>query len=562
VITRQLSFATRAFLFAFIPMVLTLVVSFFLVSKAVEGRIKGQLRESLQRTEAILARKEADYSQHSIRVLYALTQNPSLKAGIGLLRENWDDRLRDQVHATLVGQLRQIGESLDYDLLLLKDPAERPVVGVLGRQRTRLALESHPVEILASSLIRIDDTLYEAVSVPINLGAENLGTLVVGKEFNVAGWTEFGHTVLLQNGKVLLTTFPTDKVEDVQRELASRCSSIPKECEVRVGPETYLALPVRQEIFKDGVRLISFQSIDSASEEFTQSFASIFPMIGGGGVLLVLLFSAVGARSISEPMVRLIAQLRQEGAIRGLTELKADYRSAEVNELALEFSRAAGAVRETERRLDEATEEFIESMAQAQDARDPYTAGHSERVSENSTAIARVMGLSAEQVEIIRIGAKLHDIGKIGIPDDVLRKPGRLTREEYSLIQRHPLIGKKILDRVGRFKDFLPIVELHHENPDGSGYPYGLRQEAIPIEVRIVHVADVYDAITSNRAYRRAMTDTQAWELLRRGTGPLFDPDVIEALWTIIRKHGSRDASLSAAQPHENDSAFHSLPYA
>jgi HD-GYP domain-containing protein (c-di-GMP phosphodiesterase class II) len=558
---RQLSLATRAFVFGSLPMVLTLVVSFVLVSKAVEGRIKGQLRESLQKTEAVLSRREAEYSQRNFRVLSALTENPSLKAGIGLLRENWDPRGQEQAHATLASQLRQMGESLDYDLLLLEDAAEKPLVGVIGTQRARLALGSHKVEILAPSLIRVDDKLYEAISVPINLGPENLGTLVVGKEFSVQGWNEFGDTALLQNGKILLTTFPPDRTEEVERQVSTRCSSIPKECEVKVGNEMYLALPVRQETFRDAVRLISFQSIDSATNEFTESLASIFPLIGGTGILLVLLVSALAARSIAEPLVRLIAQLRREGSAGGFHgELKADYQAAEVNELAMEFSRAAGAVRETERRLDEATEEFIESMAQAQDARDPYTAGHSERVSAVSTAIAMSIGLTAEQVEIVRIGAKLHDIGKIGIPDAVLRKPGKLTREEYILIQRHPLIGKKILERVERFKDFLPIVELHHENPNGSGYPYGLREDKIPIEVRIVHVADVYDAITSDRAYRKAMLEVQAWDLLHRGKGSLFDPDVVDALWAIVRSEGAHDLLLSGARPHENDSAFYSLP--
>src|SRR6185295_10023080 len=220
--------------------------------------------------------------------------------------------------------------------------------------------------------------------------------------------------------------------------------------------------------------------------------------------------------SIARPLVELMARLRREGSAGGFTaELGANYQAAEVNELALEFTRAAGAVRESERQLDEATEQFIESMAQAQDARDPYTAGHSERVSENSTAIAEAMGIGPEQVEIIRIGAKLHDLGKIGIPDALLRKPGKLTRDEYILIQRHPRIGKEILEKVGRFSDFLPIVELHHENPDGSGYPHGLKKDDIPLGVRIVHVTDVWDAITSDRSYRKAMSHAVAWDLLR-----------------------------------------------
>lgn len=558
--TRHLTLATRAFLFAFIPMVLTLVVSFVLVSKAVDVRIKDRLRENLQKTEAVLSRREADYTQRNLKVLATLTENPSLKAGIGLLRESRKD-LQEQAHETLANQLKAMGDSLDYDLLLLEDPSERPVVGVSGSKRTRLALESHPVTFIAPSLLQVDQTLYEAVSVPINLGEENIGSLVVGKKFSAGGWNEFGNTALIQNGKILLTTFPTDRIGEVEKQVGLRCDSTPGECEVSVGSETYLALPVRQEIFTGGVRLISFQSVDSATREFTDSLASLFPMVGGVGILLVLLFSAVGARSIARPLVRLIAQLRAEGSAGGFSAtLKPEYRSAEVNELALEFTRAAGAVRESERRLDEATEQFIESMAQAQDARDPYTAYHSERVSKNSTAIAEAMGLSPSEVEIIRIGAKLHDIGKIGIPDAILRKPGKLTADERLLIQRHAQIGKEILQKVGRFRDFLPIVELHHENPDGSGYPYGLRKDDIPVGVRIVHVADVFDAITSDRAYRPAMSQEQAWKLLLDGMGPLFDPEVVEALWTMLRKEPGQKVPGRIIVPHENDLALYPLP--
>jgi HD-GYP domain-containing protein (c-di-GMP phosphodiesterase class II) len=172
-----------------------------------------------------------------------------------------------------------------------------------------------------------------------------------------------------------------------------------------------------------------------------------------------------------------------------------------------------------------------------------------------------MMGLRAEEIEIIRIGAKLHDIGKIGIPDAVLRKPGRLTREEYVLIQRHPEIGREILEKVGHFKEFLPIVELHHENPDGSGYPFGLREQDIPLGVRIVHVVDVYDAITTDRAYRKAMTEVEAWDLIRRGTGPLFDAEVVDALWAVLRKEEVAGGASRVAVPHENDFAFYSLSF-
>ena len=560
--TRQLSLEMRAFLFAFVPMGLTLVLSFVVVSRAVESRIKDRLRASLQETEMLISRRESASSAQVYRSLSTLSENSSLKAGIGLLRENGEPRFQEQARETLARQLERMGGSLGFELLLFEDSLDQPVIGIVGSQRSRFTPQSEPVEILAPSLVRVRNKLYEAVSVPINNGTENLGTLIVGNEFDIRSWSEFGKTALIQNGRVLLTTFADGSIGDAERQVHENCVSTAVECEVRIGGETYLSMPTRQETFKDGVRLLSFQSIDAATADFTRSFQGLFPLIGGGGVLLVFLSSAMGARLIAGPLVKLLNQLRREGSAGGFTAaLDTNYRAAEVNELAMEFSRAAGAVRESARLVDQVTEEFIESMAQAQDARDPYTAGHSERVSLNSTAVAQVMGLREEEVDIIRIGAKLHDNGKIGIPDAVLRKPGRLTREEYVLIQRHPEIGREILEKVGRFREFLPIVELHHENPDGSGYPFGLREQDIPLGVRIVHVVDVYDAITTDRAYRKAMTEVEAWDLIRRGTGRLFDPEVVDALWTVLRREEVAGRPLREAVPHENDFAFYSLSF-
>jgi putative nucleotidyltransferase with HDIG domain len=560
--TRQLSLEMRAFLFAFVPMGLTLVLSFVVVSHAVESRIKDRLRASLQETEMLISRRESASSAQVYRSLSALSENSSLKAGIGLLRENGEPKFQEQARETLARQLERMGDSLGFELLLFEDSSVQPVIGIVGSQRSRFTPQSEPVEVLAPSLVRVRNKLYEAVSVPINNGTENLGTLIVGNEFDIRSWSEFGQTALIQNGRVLLTTFADSSIGDAERQVQEKCVSTAVECEVRIAGETYLSMPIRQETFKDGVRLLSFQSIDAATADFTRSFQGLFPLIGGGGVLLVFLSSAMGARLIAGPLVKLLNQLRREGSVGGFTAaLDTNYRAAEVNELAMEFSRAAGAVRESARLLDKVTEEFIESMAQAQDARDPYTAGHSERVSLNSTAVAQMMGLRAEEVDIIRIGAKLHDIGKIGIPDAVLRKPGRLTREEYVLIQRHPEIGREILEKVGRFKEFLPIVELHHENPDGSGYPFGLREQDIPLGVRIVHVVDVYDAITTDRAYRKAMTEVEAWDLIRRGTGRLFDAEVVDALWAVLRREEVAGRPSQEAVPHENDFAFYSLSF-
>ena len=213
---------------------------------------------------------------------------------------------------------------------------------------------------------------------------------------------------------------------------------------------------------------------------------------------------------------------------------------------AMEFRRSAKILQESKNHLEEAVLQFVETMAQALDARDKYTAGHSDRVSINSTVIAEAMRLAPEEIEIIRIGARLHDIGKIGIPDTVLQKPGKLTEDEYALIRLHPQIGKKILEKVERLQKYLPIVELHHEAYDGGGYPYGLDGQSVPVGVRIVHVVDVFDAITSDRAYRKARSREDMVAIMSSESGKQFDPAVLAAFLETLNKGKLVQAVLDA----------------
>jgi HD-GYP domain-containing protein (c-di-GMP phosphodiesterase class II) len=177
--------------------------------------------------------------------------------------------------------------------------------------------------------------------------------------------------------------------------------------------------------------------------------------------------------------------------------------------------------------LDRAHIQFIETMAQALDARDPYTAGHGNRVGAYAYAVAQEMGLPEGQAETIRIAGQLHDIGKIGISDIILQKPGKLTPEEWGLIKLHPQIGRKILEKVGRFEKLLAPVELHHENHDGTGYPYGLAGDRIPVEARILHVVDCFDGMRTNRAYRMALPLEAAICELEVNSGSQFDPETV-----------------------------------
>src|SRR3984957_11082807 len=200
----------------------------------------------------------------------------------------------------------------------------------------------------------------------------------------------------------------------------------------------------------------------------------------------------------------------------------------EVNRQAAALNAAARSVQHSQDDLDGAYLQFVETMAQALDARDPYTAGHSLRVASYSHMLALEMGLSKAEAESIRIAAQLHDIGKIGIPDVVLQKPGMLTPEEYGLIKLHPQIGRRILEKVGRFEGLLAVVELHHENHDGSGYPFGLSGHKVPIDARIVHVADAFDAMTTSRSYRVALPLRAAIQELERNAGRMFEPTAVK----------------------------------
>ena len=172
----------------------------------------------------------------------------------------------------------------------------------------------------------------------------------------------------------------------------------------------------------------------------------------------------------------------------------------------------------------------VRALAAALDARDPYTAGHSERVSRCAVAIGEELKLQADEIETLRLGALLHDIGKIGVPDEVLRKPGVLNAAEFEAIKTHPVSGARILRSIPFLAPHIPIVELHHERPDGLGYPYGLRGDEIPLAARIVHVADAFDAMTSARAYRSGRIPVEAIAELRKCIGTDFDGASVEAL--------------------------------
>jgi putative nucleotidyltransferase with HDIG domain len=178
----------------------------------------------------------------------------------------------------------------------------------------------------------------------------------------------------------------------------------------------------------------------------------------------------------------------------------------------------------------------IKALVAVIDAKDNYTRGHSERVMEYAAIIAKRLGLSEKEIEAIKFAALLHDIGKIGVDDKILRKPGRLTEEEFRAVYSHPEIGVNILNQVEYLRNLVPAVMYHHERFDGEGYPLGMSGLQIPLSARILAVADALDAMTYDRPYRRAFSVEQALRELARCSGTQFDPQIVEALYDSIGK--------------------------
>ena len=174
--------------------------------------------------------------------------------------------------------------------------------------------------------------------------------------------------------------------------------------------------------------------------------------------------------------------------------------------------------------------EFVECISSALDARDPYTGNHSRRVSDTATLLAKMLGLSDDEIQEIHIAAHLHDIGKIGIPDSVLLKPGRLVDEEWKMMKRHPQIGADILAKSPRFSRISAIILHHHERYDGKGYPFGAKEQEIPLGSRIIAVCDSIDAMASARAYRKALPLDTVYEEIEKNIGLMYDPDVAKKI--------------------------------
>jgi putative nucleotidyltransferase with HDIG domain len=526
-------FATRAFLWSFVPFAGLLLGSFWVVRSSVVSSVRASLHESAVENQKSLAAERARSEMRNRQVLGVVAENPALKFGLQLLIT--ERAARQQARATVEDQLSEMGDTLGFDFLTISNAEGVPLAGVIRDERGFSPLPDGAAHPPARGYFAANARLYEVASVPIHQNDELLGSLAVGERADMADLAT--PAVLLRGGHVVATN--RAELKSAEIEAALRNCPPDAECNPEIDGQTFLSLPLRRgfepQAPVDGFQLRSLQNVDAATAPVLAALRSVFWIAGVTALLVALGVGIVSSRSVAQPLTAIVSRLR-EGAKTGLLpEFAEGSGTHELRALTDSFNQAAAAIREGRERLLRAYVEFVGSLASALDARDPYTAGHSQRVSEYACAIARAMNVPEREMEALRIGALLHDVGKIGISDAVLQKPSKLTPEETTLIQEHPVIGRRILEGVHAFESYLPVVELHHENWDGTGYPHGLKGGETPLAARIVKVADAYDAMTSDRPYRRGISHEEALRVLEKFTGTQLDPAVVSAFASLPR---------------------------
>jgi len=234
-----------------------------------------------------------------------------------------------------------------------------------------------------------------------------------------------------------------------------------------------------------------------------------------------------------------------EGEVKGVINLdnNTSFTTDIINLLKSFSEQAAVAINNARlyQKIQDSYFEIVKALAQAIEAKDPYTHGHSERVMKYSLAIAPRLGLSKEEKDSLRYAAILHDIGKIGVRGIILNNPNGLTTEEYDEVKRHPIIGENIISPIELLQPIRPLIRHHHEWYNGKGYPDGLSRENIPLGARILPVADAYDAMKSDRPYRKALTEETAIQELRQGSGTQFEPKIVKIFLEILKQNLSGD---------------------
>ena len=525
----------RTLTVTFVTVAIILSVVFIVLMVDTRGRVRAAEVEKLSVAEKVFTALDARRQQEQLAAVATVAENPTLKAALdtyftesaftGLPAEQ-EQSLRD----TVTVEAEKLASLTGADVLAILDATGRIFVtaGPLQNRWPRNERIPIPPGIATfQDITAMPQGAFRITGSVLSLVDRDIGALVLGTSLDANYARELSNlasadVVITLNGAVAAGTAPEPVAADLVRAGADVGDT------ATLNGEEYA---VRRLVGTGPARIYTLASIDAAAQAATRDALMALGTVAFGAFVLAALGSLWLSQMLTEPIDRLSGEIAMMTASRDLRRpLHLTGTSRELDSLAEAFNELVQGLTTAEADTRAAYVGAIRALAATLDARDPYTAGHSERVSALAVLIGRQMRLSEADLDVLRLGALLHDIGKIGLSDAILRKPGPLTSDEYDQLKRHPAQGARILRQVPFLAPHIPIVELHHERPDGRGYPFGLRGDEIPLAARIVHVADAFDAITSARAYRPARGRTAAIAELRRCSGTEFDPISVDAL--------------------------------
>ena len=435
----------------------------------------------------------------------------------------------------MAGELAKVQRTLGVPALSVSD-ARGSLIATVGPRaadwtRGRIVpprswTNADPVE----TVIEAGSRVYLVTVVPIVLATDVVGEFLLAAPLDEA----YARTLAAEAGTDVVVLLGSRVVAGTSSPSLGQviaAAGRPAAGTLKTGGDEFV---VRRLATVDAATVYAVGSVGAATRSAVADMARLLGLVSVGALLLAGIGSAWLARALSRPIDELTATLAQMARERRFDDvLTPAGASRELDELTATFDALRRSVKAAEAEAETSYLGVIGSLATALDARDRYTAGHSERVASLSVVVGQAMHLAGRELDMLRLGALLHDIGKIGVPDAILRKPGRLTDEEFAQIELHPAIGARILAPLSLPPEVIAVVELHHEQPDGHGYPHGRTDEQIPRLAAIVHGTDAFDAMTSARAYRPGRPIAEALAELTRHGGTGFNLDVVRALTSL-----------------------------
>jgi putative nucleotidyltransferase with HDIG domain len=510
---------------------IVLVAVFVVLSMDAQRRLTDTALDTLESAQRTFDSLEQQRQQDILVQLNALAENPGLTSVVAAYRPD----VPLERGQPLQRELDRLASQLGAEALVVTDAADR-IVASAGTRRAAF-LPDTPLRPEGASdergrvdeIIKRPSALFRASGVDLRAVNPALGLAYVATALDDGHAAKLStllrtQITVIAGGDIVGSTHTSG----VRNAFIRHAASLPSAGLRDLADEPHAVRRL------NGSGPVAFYAAESVgAHRAARNTFQMLAVVALGAMALGGLASLWLARSLARPIDQLSQRLRQIAEARDFSQkIPRTGSSRELDAFTDTFNQMVTSLQAAEAQTELAYVGAIKALAAALDARDAYTAGHSERVSALSVMIGRQMGLDQSQLDVLRLGALLHDIGKIGVADRVLQKNGPLTQEEFEIIKAHPTLGAHILRQITFLTPHIPIVELHHERPDGRGYPQGLLGHATPLLARIVHVADAFDAMTTARAYRPAQTPTHAIAELWRYAGSQFDAEVVEAFVT------------------------------